>query len=169
MTNPSLTLQGVTCLLPDGRRLFSDLDETFDVRRTGLVGRNGVGKSILARVLAGLWLPSSGRLLAHGPVRRDGVMQRRARDHDFPPEIQRRALDERIVFRDLPSVALQRSALAQGSRVPRFIWVRGGVHREHTIDRDANLTGRPPIGALFRLPIWFRPSVEVATNEIRVG
>jgi ATPase subunit of ABC transporter with duplicated ATPase domains len=66
MTNPSLTLQGVTCLLPDGRRLFSDLDETFDVRRTGLVGRNGVGKSILARVLAGLWLPSSGRLLAHG-------------------------------------------------------------------------------------------------------
>ncbi|HVI55696.1 MAG TPA: ATP-binding cassette domain-containing protein [Luteibacter sp.] len=66
MTNPSLTLQGVTCLLPDGRRLFSDLHETFDLRRTGLVGRNGVGKSVLARVLAGLWQPTSGRLLVHG-------------------------------------------------------------------------------------------------------
>lgn len=66
MTNPSLSLQGVSCQLPDGRLLFSELNETFDLRRTGLVGRNGVGKSVLARLLAGLWPPSSGRLLAHG-------------------------------------------------------------------------------------------------------
>jgi len=66
MTNPSLSLQGVSCQLPDGRLLFSELDETFDLRRTGLVGRNGVGKSVLARLLAGLWPPTSGRLLVHG-------------------------------------------------------------------------------------------------------
>jgi ATPase subunit of ABC transporter with duplicated ATPase domains len=66
MTNPSLTLQEVSCQLPDGRRLFSDLDASFDLRHTGLVGRNGVGKSVLARLLAGLWQPSSGRLLVHG-------------------------------------------------------------------------------------------------------
>jgi ATPase subunit of ABC transporter with duplicated ATPase domains len=66
MTNPSLTLQGVSFQLPDGRRLFSDLDASFDLRHTGLVGRNGVGKSVLARLLAGLWPPSSGRLLVHG-------------------------------------------------------------------------------------------------------
>jgi len=66
MTNPHLTLQGVSCQLPDGRLLFSGLDASFDVRRTGLVGRNGVGKSVLARMLAGQWLPSSGRLQTHG-------------------------------------------------------------------------------------------------------
>jgi ATPase subunit of ABC transporter with duplicated ATPase domains len=66
MTNPSLSLQGVSCQLPDGRLLFSELNESFDLRRTGLVGRNGVGKSVLARILAGRWPPSSGRLLAHG-------------------------------------------------------------------------------------------------------
>lgn len=80
MTNPSLTLQGVSCLLPDGRRLFSDLDETFDLRRTGLVGRNGVGKSVLARLLAGLWPPSSGRLLVHGTTHYLAQEPRRAAD-----------------------------------------------------------------------------------------
>ncbi|HCL4181497.1 TPA: ATP-binding cassette domain-containing protein [Pseudomonas aeruginosa] len=52
MTNTStLTLDGVSFQLPDGSLLFSDLDETFDTRHTGLVGRNGVGKSLLARLL----------------------------------------------------------------------------------------------------------------------
>ncbi|MGY3231737.1 ATPase subunit of ABC transporter with duplicated ATPase domains [Luteibacter sp. HA06] len=66
MTNPSLTLHGVSCLLPDGRRLFSGLNETFDLRHTGLVGRNGVGKSVLARVLAGSWPTSSGHVTRQG-------------------------------------------------------------------------------------------------------
>lgn len=69
MTNPvSLTLQGVCFQLPDGRALFSDLDERFDSRRTGLVGRNGVGKSVLARILAGELSPTAGRCLRSGPV-----------------------------------------------------------------------------------------------------
>ena len=46
-TTPFLTLERVCWQLPDGRLLFSDLDETFDARPTGLVGRNGVGKSVL--------------------------------------------------------------------------------------------------------------------------
>ena len=53
MTDPVLTLDSVSLVLPDGRTLFSDLNERFDRRPTGLVGRNGVGKSLLARVLAG--------------------------------------------------------------------------------------------------------------------
>ncbi|CAK9888510.1 MULTISPECIES: ABC-F family ATP-binding cassette domain-containing protein [Pseudomonas] len=69
MTNTSiLTLDSVTLALPDGRLLFSDLSETFDQRRTGLVGRNGVGKSLLAQVLAGRLLPSEGRCLRSGRV-----------------------------------------------------------------------------------------------------
>ncbi|MFL3630505.1 hypothetical protein [Xanthomonas campestris] len=53
MTCPSLTLESVTYLLPDGSPLFSDLTTRIDQRRTGLVGRNGVGKSVLGRILAG--------------------------------------------------------------------------------------------------------------------
>lgn len=68
MTNTFIALDGVSCVLPDGRTLFSDLSETFDQRRTGLVGRNGVGKSRLARILAGLDAPSQGRCLCAGQV-----------------------------------------------------------------------------------------------------
>jgi len=70
MTSPvSLTLQGVSCQLPDGRVLFHSLNAQFDSRRTGLVGRNGVGKSLLARILAGELPPSSGRCLRVGRQR----------------------------------------------------------------------------------------------------
>ncbi|WP_236201762.1 ABC-F family ATP-binding cassette domain-containing protein [Pseudomonas pseudonitroreducens] len=69
MTNPvSLTLHGVTFQLPTGEPLFHDLDETFDGRRTALVGRNGVGKSVLARIMAGELAASAGRCLLSGPV-----------------------------------------------------------------------------------------------------
>ncbi|MDH1866516.1 ATP-binding cassette domain-containing protein [Pseudomonas chengduensis] len=60
MTNPYLRLEGLSYVLPDGRTLFSDLSFTLDAKRTGLVGRNGVGKSILAQLLAGQRLPTDG-------------------------------------------------------------------------------------------------------------
>lgn len=63
MTNPLLALESVSYVLPDGRPLFSDLTHAFDGRPTGLVGRNGVGKSVLARLLAGQLQPTSGRCL----------------------------------------------------------------------------------------------------------
>ncbi|MFJ4395025.1 ABC-F family ATP-binding cassette domain-containing protein [Pseudomonas sp. NPDC089396] len=69
MTNTSiLTLDSVSLVLPDGRPLFTNLNESFDLRRTGLVGRNGVGKSLLGQILAGQRSPSSGRCLRHGRV-----------------------------------------------------------------------------------------------------
>ncbi len=68
MTTPYLTLERVSYLLPDGSPLFSALDETFDKRPTGLVGRNGAGKTVLARILAGQLSPSSGRCLRSGNV-----------------------------------------------------------------------------------------------------
>lgn len=60
MTNIHLVLQDVSLVLPDGRVLFSGLQERFDMRPTGLVGRNGVGKSLLARILAGSLQPTTG-------------------------------------------------------------------------------------------------------------
>ncbi|MFV3304244.1 ABC-F family ATP-binding cassette domain-containing protein [Pseudomonas sp. NY15181] len=69
MTSPfTLALQGVSFQLPSGEPLLSDLNETFDDRRTALVGRNGVGKSVLARIMAGQLLPSAGRCLRSGPA-----------------------------------------------------------------------------------------------------
>jgi ATPase subunit of ABC transporter with duplicated ATPase domains len=69
MTNTSiLTLDSVSLALPDGKLLFSDLSESFDQRRTGMVGRNGVGKSLLGQILAGQREPSSGRCLRHGRI-----------------------------------------------------------------------------------------------------
>jgi ATPase subunit of ABC transporter with duplicated ATPase domains len=68
MTKTLLTLDGVTCALPDGRLLFSDLHGTLDERHTGLVGRNGVGKSMLAGILAGRHEPTRGRCVRHGEV-----------------------------------------------------------------------------------------------------
>ena len=68
MTNPYLTLHDLSFVLPDGRPLFADLNETFDASHTGLVGRNGVGKSVLARILAGQLTPSAGHCTGSGPV-----------------------------------------------------------------------------------------------------
>lgn len=68
MTKTFLTLDRVTCVLPDGRLLFSDLSESFDGRRTGLVGRNGAGKSVLARILAGRYEPTHGRCTRNDAV-----------------------------------------------------------------------------------------------------
>lgn len=68
MTNPTLTLEGVSHALPDGRALFSDLNAVFDQQPTGLVGRNGVGKTVLARILAGRLAPTTGRCVRTGRV-----------------------------------------------------------------------------------------------------
>ncbi|MBB5371203.1 MULTISPECIES: ATP-binding cassette domain-containing protein [unclassified Janthinobacterium] len=48
-----LQLDRLSHVLPDGRTLFSDLQFTFAPHRIGLVGDNGVGKSVLGRLLAG--------------------------------------------------------------------------------------------------------------------
>ncbi|MBK1712406.1 ATP-binding cassette domain-containing protein [Rubrivivax gelatinosus] len=70
MTQTLLTLDGVAFSLADGRPLFAGLSETFDRRRTGLVGRNGIGKTVLGRLLAGELAPSAGRVLRQGRVYR---------------------------------------------------------------------------------------------------
>ncbi|KJV35196.1 ABC-F family ATP-binding cassette domain-containing protein [Luteibacter yeojuensis] len=68
MTASLLTLQGVSFVLPSGRVLFHDIHETFDTRPTGLVGANGIGKSVLGRICAGVVPPTSGRVDRAGDV-----------------------------------------------------------------------------------------------------
>lgn len=78
MSSPSLapspsasalvTLDRVAARTPDGRTLFSDLSLAFGRERTGLVGRNGVGKTTLARLVAGLAEPAEGAVARAGRV-----------------------------------------------------------------------------------------------------
>ena len=64
----SISLRQLSLALPSGRVLFDRLDATFHAERTGLVGANGTGKSLLARTMAGLSLPDSGTVLREGGV-----------------------------------------------------------------------------------------------------
>ena len=63
-----LQLDRLSFVLPDGRTLFSDVQMSFAPRHIGLVGDNGAGKSVLARLLAGQLPPSSGAVRCHGRV-----------------------------------------------------------------------------------------------------
>ncbi|MFD2646750.1 ABC-F family ATP-binding cassette domain-containing protein [Devosia albogilva] len=64
----SIVLSGLSLQTPDGRPLLSHLDLSFGPHRTGLVGRNGVGKSTLLRVIGGELAPASGRVTVDGRV-----------------------------------------------------------------------------------------------------
>jgi ATPase subunit of ABC transporter with duplicated ATPase domains len=61
-----ITLDGLSYSTPDGRSLFENLTLAFGAERTGLVGRNGVGKSTLLRLVLGELQPTAGALSVHG-------------------------------------------------------------------------------------------------------
>lgn len=64
----TFTLDSVSAATPDGRVLFDNLTLAFGRERTGLVGRNGVGKSTLLRLLTGEQAPASGTIGRAGRV-----------------------------------------------------------------------------------------------------
>ena len=64
----SITLSDLTWSTPDGRPLFSNLDLSFGAERTGLVGRNGVGKSTILRLITGVLQPQSGTVSVEGRI-----------------------------------------------------------------------------------------------------
>lgn len=65
---PSITLANLSWSTPDGRPLFSHLNLSFGPERAGLVGRNGVGKTTLLRLITGELTPSSGTVSVSGSV-----------------------------------------------------------------------------------------------------
>jgi ATPase subunit of ABC transporter with duplicated ATPase domains len=65
---PSVTLSRLTYSGPDGHTLFSNLDLSFGAGRTGLVGRNGVGKTTLLRLITGEIAPASGTVSVTGRI-----------------------------------------------------------------------------------------------------
>ncbi|RAK62061.1 ABC-F family ATP-binding cassette domain-containing protein [Phenylobacterium kunshanense] len=61
-----ITLDGLSYATPDGRVLLDNLTLAFGAERTGLVGRNGVGKSTLVRLILGELAPGAGTLTVRG-------------------------------------------------------------------------------------------------------
>ncbi|ACM31163.1 ABC-F family ATP-binding cassette domain-containing protein [Rhizobium rhizogenes] len=63
----SVIMSNVTWSATD-EALLKDINLTFGAERTGLVGRNGVGKSSLLKLICGELLPHSGTVLVNGSV-----------------------------------------------------------------------------------------------------
>ncbi|MGA0600864.1 ABC-F family ATP-binding cassette domain-containing protein [Caulobacter sp. KR2-114] len=61
-----VTLDGVCARSPDGRALFDNLTLSLGAERTGLVGRNGVGKTTLVRLILGELEPAAGAVTVSG-------------------------------------------------------------------------------------------------------
>ncbi|MEK1886796.1 MAG: ABC-F family ATP-binding cassette domain-containing protein [Phyllobacterium sp.] len=64
----SITLSNLSWSTPDGRPLFSNLDLRFGTDRTGLVGRNGVGKTTLFKLISRDLQPQSGSMSVNGSL-----------------------------------------------------------------------------------------------------
>jgi len=63
-----VTLDAVSAATPDGRLLFENLNLAIGAERIGLIGRNGVGKSTLLALIAGLRPPLAGTVTRAGTV-----------------------------------------------------------------------------------------------------
>lgn len=66
--SPYFVLHQLTCQFADGETLFGPLDLSFDRSRCGLVGRNGVGKTQLLRLIAGRDRPGNGHVESHAAL-----------------------------------------------------------------------------------------------------
>ena len=64
----SITLSHLSWSAPDGRPFFSNLDLSFGAERAGLVGRNGVGKTTLLKLISGEIRPLSGTISVNGSL-----------------------------------------------------------------------------------------------------
>lgn len=65
-----VTLSGVAVRTPDGRTLFESLNLSLGRERTGIVGRNGTGKTTLLDLIAGDRAPAEGHVARNGSIAR---------------------------------------------------------------------------------------------------
>lgn len=68
VSTASITISRLSWSTPDGRAVLADLDLGFQPERTGIVGRNGVGKSTLLRLLTGDIAATAGHIAIDGSI-----------------------------------------------------------------------------------------------------
>jgi len=64
----SISVSHLAWSTPDGHAVFDDLSLDFGLEKAGLVGRNGVGKSTLLRLLTGAIEPARGAVRIQGTI-----------------------------------------------------------------------------------------------------
>lgn len=62
---PYISASGLSYNLPNTKQLFSKLNFSFNKGRTAIIGKNGVGKTTLLRLIQNEILPSTGSLTIH--------------------------------------------------------------------------------------------------------
>jgi len=75
----SIILSNVILATPDGRTLVPHINLSFKAERTGLIGRNGVGKTTLLSLIAGEHPLGSGAVTVSGAV---GVLRQSVQKRD---------------------------------------------------------------------------------------
>ncbi|WP_404711957.1 ABC-F family ATP-binding cassette domain-containing protein [Sphingomonas sp. MMS24-J13] len=68
MSACSISVAHIGWSTPDGRAVLDDLNLDFGCERAGLVGRNGIGKSTLLRLLTGALQPARGTIRINGTI-----------------------------------------------------------------------------------------------------
>ncbi len=61
-----LELRNVSYAVPDGKEIIKNISLQIDDRFVAVTGPNGSGKSTLAKLIAGIYVPTSGRVLLDG-------------------------------------------------------------------------------------------------------
>src|SRR5437016_11496557 len=63
-----INIHGLSLSTEQGRELFKDFSIGSGTEKTGFVGRNGLGKSMLVRILMGEVLPKAGKITQKGRI-----------------------------------------------------------------------------------------------------
>lgn len=68
MTQPQILLNNINFSIPNGKVIFNNLTLAFSQYKIGLVGRNGIGKSTLIKLLSGELSPSASSIHLEGKL-----------------------------------------------------------------------------------------------------
>lgn len=63
-----ILIHQLTFNLANGKSIFDQLSLTFSQSKTGLIGRNGIGKSTLMKLIVGEFIPNSGSIHVEGTI-----------------------------------------------------------------------------------------------------
>lgn len=104
-----ITFHGVSFEWPNGATVFHHLNLDLKDHRSGLVGVNGVGKTTLVHLAAGLLQPTEGRIEASGPVHLLSQVEERKGDEPAAVELAMLdAFENELARRFIENVPIER-------------------------------------------------------------